>query len=77
MRVVLALCVLAVALAACDFGSAALNAQDKARFMTETIEEGGACAAFRNRLAEHSTDAVAIDLIYNEAKKAGCLKRDI
>jgi hypothetical protein len=77
MRVSIVLCLAAMELGACGAESLPLTSQEKARFLTETIEEVGVCGSFRNRLADHSTDAAAIDLIYGEAKKAGCLKRDI
>ena len=80
MKSSLCLACLAVSfLCACQGGhiEAPGDLRSKVRMLTETLEEGDNCGQFRGRLEAAAADAEAVDRVYGEAKKAGCLKRDI
>jgi hypothetical protein len=71
------LVMLPLLVAACGEVVPPLNAEQKARYVRETLEAGEACEAFRQRLAGPSPTMAAVDAIYDEARRAGCVKRDI
>lgn len=71
------LVILPFLLAACGEVVPPLNAEQKARYVRETLEAGDTCEAFRQRLAGPSPSMAAVDAIYDQARRAGCVKRDI
>ena len=71
------LVILPLLLAACGEVVPPLNAEQKARYVGETLEAGETCEAFRERLAGPNPTMAAVDTIYDEARRAGCVKRDI
>lgn len=54
-----------------------LSDADKAKFVIELIEADRACDPLRSRLAVPGIASPAIDAIYQDAKKTGCIKRDV
>ena len=71
------LVILPLLLAACGEGVPPLNAEQKARYVIETLEASQTCEAFRQRLGGPGPTMAAVDAIYDEARRAGCVKRDI
>jgi len=63
-------------LAGCDHVEPLTLAQ-RARFISELLEDGADCNAFRQRLAVPSLEQSEIDAVYREAKKVACIKRDV
>lgn len=75
MRLVSA-CSLLLCLCACNPVPPLGNA-DKAKFVYELIEDYRNCDTYRQRLAVPAVESPAIDAVYREAIKSGCIKRDV
>ena len=69
-------CCLFIALCACNPVPPLSNA-DKASFVYELIENYPTCDAYRQRLTVPAVESPAIDAVYKEAIKTGCIKRDV
>ncbi|MGE5467446.1 MAG: hypothetical protein ACM3Y9_08485 [Ignavibacteria bacterium] len=76
MRSPLLAACLVLGLAACE-PVAPLTNQEKVKFVFELIEDAHRCDSFRTRLEAPGIDGPAIDAIYREAIKGGCVKRDV
>jgi uncharacterized lipoprotein YajG len=66
-----------VYLAGCSSDNHTLNAGEKARMVAEQISNTQACAVFKDKLALTTMESAAIDAVYYDATKAGCIKKDI
>jgi len=75
MRPIIA-CSVLLALAACN-PVPPLSTADKAKFVYELIEDYRDCDTYRQRLRVPAVESPAIDAIYKEAVKTGCIKRDV
>ena len=64
------------ALAACNPVPPLTNAE-KASFVHELIEAYPNCNDYRRRLEVPAVAAPAIEAVYREAIKSGCIKRDV
>jgi hypothetical protein len=62
--------------AACNPVPPLTNAE-KAKFVYELLESQHACDGYRTRLEVPGLENQAIDSIYREATKAGCVKHDV
>lgn len=49
----------------------------KERLVSELIASGPECAAYKDKLASPLTDDDGVDLIFHEALKAHCIKKDV
>jgi len=76
MRLFPLVCLLFALLAACNPVPPLTNAE-KAKFVYELIEAYPTCDAYRTRLDVPAIDTPAIDAVYREANKSGCIKRDV
>lgn len=54
-----------------------LTNAEKAKYLYELIEDAHNCDSFRTRLAVPGLEGPAIESLYKEATKAGCVKRDV
>ncbi len=70
---------LAVLGAACSDKPApiVLNPDERARFVYEIIEPRAACEPLRKKLQGKFESREAVDALYEEAKKTGCLRREV
>lgn len=75
MRPLFAACSLLFCLCACNPVPPLSNA-DKARFVYELIDERQTCDSYRQRLSVPAVDSPAIEAVYQEATKGGCIKRN-
>ena len=66
-----------VFLAGCSSDNHMLNVGEKARMVAEQISNTQTCAMFKDKLALPDMDSAAIDAVYYDATKAGCIKKDI
>jgi uncharacterized protein YcfL len=66
-----------VFLVGCSSDNHALDAGEKARMVAEQISNTQACAVFKDKLALTTVDSAAIEAVYYDATKAGCIKKDI
>jgi hypothetical protein len=64
-------------LAGCSSNDHPLSESEKARMVAELISNTKECAAFKDKLTPTSMDSAAIDAVYFDATKAGCIKKDI
>ncbi|CAG1001687.1 hypothetical protein RHDC4_03235 [Rhodocyclaceae bacterium] len=75
MRSLSTACCLLFCLCACNPVPPLSNA-DKARFVYELIDDRAACDSYRQRLSVPALESPAIEAIYQEAIKGGCIKRN-
>jgi hypothetical protein len=54
-----------------------LNDGDKAKFVRELIPENTKCITYRSKLSSPTIDDIAIDKIYRDAMKSGCINKDV
>jgi hypothetical protein len=66
-----------VILAGCNANDYPLSEGEKASMVAELISSTEQCAVFKDKLALTGVDSAAIDAVYYEATKAGCVKKDI
>jgi len=66
-----------VFLAGCSSDNHTLNAGEKARMVAEQISNTQVCTVFKDKLTLPAMDSAAIDAVYYDATKAGCIKKDI
>lgn len=66
-----------VFLAGCSSDNHTLNVGEKARMVAEQISNTQECAVFKDKLMLPAMDSAAIDAVYYDATKAGCIKKDI
>jgi hypothetical protein len=64
-------------LAACGADNSTISSAEKASKVTELIRTAQQCTVFKDKLASPNLDGAAIDAVYFEALKAGCIKKDI
>lgn len=76
MRTIILAAFLCLGLAACNPVPPLTNAE-KAKYMYELVEETHNCDGFRHRLDVPGVDGPALEAIYREAIKGGCIKRDV
>jgi hypothetical protein len=69
-------CLACFALAACN-PIPPLTTAEKAKFVYELIEHYHECDSYRQRLKAPAVDSPAIDGVYKDAVKTGCIKRDV
>ena len=71
----------AIVLVGCSSGESSLSDSEKASKMAEVISNTEVCAVYKDKLTVTDglsiLDAAAIDEVYFEALKAGCVKKDI
>ena len=75
MRLSLAFATL-LCLCACNPVPPLTNAE-KAKFVFELLENYPNCDVYRKRLEVPAVESPAIDAVYKEAVKTGCIKRDV
>jgi hypothetical protein len=66
-----------VFLAGCSSNEYPLSEREKANMVAELISNTKECAAFKDKLAPSDLQSSAIDAVYFDATKAGCIKKDI
>ncbi|MDD5250072.1 MAG: hypothetical protein PHY45_13885 [Rhodocyclaceae bacterium] len=76
MRLVLLAVSLLIGLCACNPVPPLTN-DEKAKYVHELLESEHSCDSYRARLAVPALDGPAIEIIYREALKAGCIKHDV
>ncbi len=76
MRLSLLAAGLLASLCACNH-TAPVSDAEKAKIVVEMIDRGHECDAYRTRLEVPGLDRAAIDEIYREAAKAGCVRHDV
>ena len=76
MRLTLLAVSLLAGLCACNPVPPLTTAQ-KAKYVFELLESEHSCDAYRTRLDAPGLEGPAIDGIYREAAKAGCIKHDV
>ncbi|MBL8486032.1 MAG: hypothetical protein JNK22_02895 [Rhodocyclaceae bacterium] len=54
-----------------------LNPEERARYVYEIIEPRAACEPLRRKLQGKFDSRQAVDALYEEAKKTGCLRREV
>jgi hypothetical protein len=54
-----------------------LGTADKAKYVFELIEQDHSCDGYRQRLDVPAIEMPAIDAVYRDAVKSGCIKRDV
>ncbi len=54
-----------------------LDAGKKAKMVGELINSSKECAAFKQQLSAPSSDDDAIDDVYSQAMRAGCINKDV
>lgn len=54
-----------------------LNPDERARYVYEIIEPRAACEPLREKLRGKFDTREAVDALYEEAKKTGCLRREV
>ncbi|MBL8490494.1 MAG: hypothetical protein JNM82_06915 [Rhodocyclaceae bacterium] len=54
-----------------------LNPDERARYVYEIIEPRSACEPLRKKLQGKFESREAVDALYEEAKKTGCLRREV
>lgn len=76
MRLILIACTALLTLSACN-NVPPLTTGDKAKFVHELIQNYPSCDSYRQRLDAPAIAMPAIDAIYRDAAKTGCIKRDV
>jgi hypothetical protein len=72
----LAVGILALATACAPTGRP-LAVSERARYVSELIDDSAPCEQFKARLAAPAMDAGSVGTIYGEAKAGGCIKKDV
>ena len=54
-----------------------LDPEERARYVYEIIEPRAACEPLRRKLQGKFDSREAVDALYEEAKKTGCLRREV
>lgn len=67
---------IAIVLGGCSEKVAPLTLDEKAKYVTELLEDDSRCDNFRQQLAGRPIDGAAIDAAYKAAMKVQCVKRD-
>ena len=75
-RSFVAFCLLAL-LTACTPAGRPLAIGERARYVSELIDDSAPCFQFKARLAAPALDTGAVETIYGEARASGCLKKDV
>lgn len=64
-------------LTGCSKQNESLTMNSKAKLTKELITDNAKCSSFTNLLSAPSLDSDAIEGIYREAMRAGCINKDI
>ncbi len=77
MKIILIGLIVLSTLTGCSRHYHALDAQKKAKLVTEVISNSPQCRIYKKTLAMPTMDDDAIDNAYHAAQKAGCVNKDI